>query len=377
MDRIDAFDAEEILAGILRWVSIESPSYDAEAVNRMMDHASTELRALGAGMERRSGRDGYGDIVKASFRPTSDRPGILVLGHLDTVHPMGTIKTHLPLRRDGDRQYGPGVYDMKGGLYLAMKALQHVLESDTPPKLPVTFLLIPDEEVGSPSSRSVVEHEAQANKYVLVPEPGKPGNKIATGLHGIQRFLVRTHGQPAHAGIDTRAGRNAIRVMAGLIEEIEAMSDFERGMTFSVGVVHGGQWVNVVPIECHAQVLAIAPDEASVEEIPRRMEALAGERDGVRVEVERGPVRPLFRANPATMSLYQQAKTVAEKLGIELDHGQMGGGSDGNFTGALGIPTLDRLGVLGAQPHTRQEHLLVSSLVPRAQLLAGLLATLE
>jgi glutamate carboxypeptidase len=371
------FNPEDILAGILRWVSIESPTYNPEAVNRMMNQAAIELAELGAAIERVPGRDGYGDLVIARLPWGGDVPGILVLGHLDTVHPMGTINTVLPLHRDGDRQFGPGIYDMKGGLYLALHALKSLLASGDPPKLPVTFLMIPDEEVGSPTSRMTTEREAKRNRFVLVPEPGRAGNTVATGLHAIQRFFITTRGQPAHAGIDIREGRSAVRVMAGLIEEIESMSDFDRGVSYSVGVVHGGQWVNVVPIECRAQVLAIATDEISFEEVPRRIESLAGERNGVRVEVARGPVRPLFRANPGTMDLYNRAKAIAHELGFELDHGQLGGGSDGNFTGALGIATLDALGVLGAGLHTHQEHLLISSLVPRAQLLARLLSELR
>jgi glutamate carboxypeptidase len=379
-DRTNLFDAEEILAGILRWVSIESPTYDPAAVNLMMDQASAELAALGARIERISGTDGYGDVVKAQFAfadGAPNGPGILVLGHLDTVHPVGTIDSTLMLRRDGDRQYGPGIFDMKGGLYLALYALQRLLATGTQPNLPVTFLLIPDEEVGSPSTRALIEREAQASRCVLVPEPGRPGNKVVTGRHAFQRYLVSAHGRPAHAGANNRDGRSAIRVMAGLIEEIEAMTDFDRGITYSVGVVQGGQWVNVIPIECRAQVLAVAPDEEAFEEVPRRMAALAGERNGVRVEVERGPVRPLFRAHPGTMALYEQAKAIADDLGLEFGHGQYGGGSDGNFTGALGIATLDGLGVLGGGAHTHEEHLLVSSLVPRAQVLAGLFERLR
>jgi glutamate carboxypeptidase len=380
-NRTNLFDAEEILVGILRWVSIESPTYDPAAVNLIMDQASAELAALGARIERVPGTDGYGDVVKARLEfgdhAAAGGPGILVLGHLDTVHPVGTIGSTLPLRRDGDRQYGPGIFDMKGGLYLALHALQRLLATGARPRLPVTFLLIPDEEVGSPSTRALIEREAQASRCVLVPEPGRPGNKVVTGRHAFQRYFVSTHGRPAHAGANNRDGRSAIRVMARLIEEIEAMSDFDRGITYSVGVVQGGQWVNVIPIECRAQVLAVAPDEQAFEEVPRRMAALSGERNGVRVEIERGPVRPLFRAHPGTMALYEQAKAIADDLGLEFGHGQYGGGSDGNFTGALGIATLDGLGVLGAGAHTHEEHLLVSSLVPRAQVLAGLFERLR
>ncbi len=164
--------------------------------------------------------------------------------------------------------------------------------------------------------------------------------------------------------------------MARLIEKIEPMSDFERGETYAVGVVQGGQWVNVVPMECRAQVLCVSPTEQSVEAVRRNMLALAGDIDGVRVEVEPGPVRPLFRAHAGTMDLYDRARRLAADIGFDLGHGQFGGGSDGNFTGALGIATLDGLGVNGGGAHTHEEHLLVSSLAPHARLVAGLFETL-
>lgn len=374
--RRNAFDAGEILDAILEWVRVESPTYDAGAVNRMMDAAEAEMRALGAAIEREPGRDGYGDTLTARFRGRRDGPGVLVLGHLDTVHPVGTIDGRLPVRRDGDRVYGPGIFDMKGGMSLATYALAQTLRQSGAPELPVTVMFVPDEEVGSPSTRARIEAEARAHRYVLVPEPGRPGNTVVTGRHAFQRFTVVTHGRPAHAGATNRDGRSAIRAMARLIEEIESKSDFARGVTYSVGVVAGGQWVNVIPIECRAQVLAVAPDEAAFDEVAATMMALSGERDGVRIEVERGPVRPLFRAHPGTMDLYGRARAIAADLGVDLRHGQFGGGSDGNFTGALGIATLDGLGVLGGGAHTHEEHLLVSSLEGRARLLAGLFETL-
>lgn len=374
--RRNAFDGEEILDAILEWVRVESPTYDTAAVNRMMDVAEAEMRALGATIERDPGRDGYGDTLTARIPGRRAGPGVLVLGHLDTVHPVGTIESRLPVRRDGDRVYGPGIYDMKGGMRLATYALAQILRQSGAPELPVTVMFVPDEEVGSPSTRARIEAEARAHRYVLVPEPGRPGNTVVTGRHAFQRFTLVTHGRPAHAGSTNRDGRSAIRVMARLIEEIESKSDFERGVTYSVGVVNGGQWVNVIPIECRAQVLAVAPDEPAFDEVAATMMALAGERDGVQVEVERGPVRPLFRAHSGTMDLYGRARAIAADFGVELRHGQFGGGSDGNFTGALGIATLDGLGVLGGGAHTHEEHLLVSSLEGRARLLAGLFETL-
>ena len=365
-----AFDAEEIAAGIAAWVRIESPSYDAAAVNRMMDLAADTMRGLGAEVERFPGNDGYGDVVKADFA-WGEGPGILVLGHLDTVHLVGTLDEALPVRRDGDRLYGPGMMDMKGGMYLAVHALERVIRERGRLALPVTFLFIPDEEVGSPSTRALIEREAGRCKYVLVPEPGRD-DKVVTGRHAFLRYRLHVYGRPQHAGIATGTGRSAISAMARLIGEVEGFSDIEREVTYRVGVIEGGTFVNVVPAECHAQVLCVAPSAEAFDEIRARMAALTSPDPEVRLEVEPGPVRPLFQAHAGTLELYEVARRVAGEIGLELDHGQFGGGSDGNFTGALGIPTLDGLGVRGRGLHTKEEHLFVSSLVPRARLLAGL-----
>jgi glutamate carboxypeptidase len=298
----------------------------------------------------------------AAGRDGTNSPGILILSHLDTIHPVGTLAGRLPLRRDGDRYFGPGIYDMKGGVAIAIEALKIARENGGV-ALPVTYMLIPDEEIGSPSSRERIEEEAKRHKYVLVTEPCKNG-VIVTGRFAFQRFWIDVEGRPAHAGATNRQGRSAIRAMARLIEQIENMTDFERGMTFSVGTIEGGTFVNVMPIRCRAQVLTVAPTQAIFEEVAQRMMALESENDGVTVRVERGPVRPLWQPHRPTMALYEKAHEIAASIGFKLDHGSFGGGSDGNFTGALGVATLDGLGVDGASAHTFEEHILVSSLVP-------------
>jgi glutamate carboxypeptidase len=372
------FDANEIIEGLLPWVRCESPTSDVAGVNRVMDLAALELNRLGATIERTAGKDGFGDIVIGRLgggEPTNSA-GILILSHLDTVHLAGTLAGRLPLRRDGDRYYGPGIYDMKGGVRIAMHAIEVLRRAGVTARLPISFMLVPDEEVGSPSSREAIEAEARRHKYVLVTEPCKNG-VVVTGRYAFQRFWVTVHGRPAHAGANNRMGRSAIRAMAGLVERIERMTDFERGMTFSVGTIQGGTFVNVMPIECRAQVLTVAPTRAIFEEVASRMKGLEDENDGIRVTVERGPTRPLWEPHRETMALFEKAHGLAAEIGFELKHGSFGGGSDGNFTGGLGIATLDGLGVDGAGAHTFEEHLLISSLVPRCRLFAELLRTLS
>lgn len=371
------FDSEEIAAGISEWVSIESPTYDASAVNRMMDLAEAQMRAEGAVITRHPGTLGYGDVLEAAFDfdHAPDAPGILVLGHLDTVHLVGTLEKELPLRRDGDVLYGPGVFDMKGGMYLAVHALAKLRELRGRLNLPVRVMFIPDEEIGSPSSRALIEAAAKRNKYVLVPEPGKR-DFMVTGRHAFLRYKLHVYGKPAHAGIATGVGRSSISVMARLIGEIEGFSDVDREVTYRVGNIQGGTFVNVIPTECHAEALCVAPTMADFAEIQERMASLASPDPEVELVVESGPIRPLFQAHPGTKELLEVAQRIAREVGLELGDRQVGGGSDGNFTGALGIPTLDGLGVIGDGAHTKQEHLLVSHLEQRAKLFAGLVAAL-
>ncbi|MGH2895759.1 MAG: M20/M25/M40 family metallo-hydrolase [Solirubrobacteraceae bacterium] len=369
----DLFDEREMLDGIARWVAIDSPTDDRDGVNRMMDAAAAAMFGLGATITRHSGRDGLGDAVVARIGP--DEPGILVLAHLDTVHPVGSASEWV--RREGDRFFGPGAYDMKGGAFLATYALGALLDDGQAPRLPVTFVFVGDEEIGSPTTRPLIEAEACRHHYVLVPEPAQDRGNLITGRWAFQRFVVEARGAPGHAGATGAGGASAIREIAAQIPAIESLSDAERDVTVSVGVVNGGTFVNVVPDRCRAEVLAVTTTDEDFEGVRRQIHGLQPHSPGIRLEITPGPIRPLFAPTPESLALYERARTLANRIGFDPGHGTVGGGSDGNFTGALGVPTLDGIGVCGDAFHTAQEHLLVSSLVPRARLIAELLRSLD
>jgi glutamate carboxypeptidase len=375
---VPRIDAEEILAGVLEWVGIESPSHDAAAVNRMADRVQHDMGGIGAHLERIPGVDGFGDLLKARTPWGGDGPGILVLSHIDTVHPIGSIDEILPVRREEDRVYGPGIYDMKGGAYLAYYAYRHLVRMGVETPLPITFLYVPEEEVGSPTSRETIEREALNNKYVLVTEPAREGGKIVTARKGVADFHLTVNGRPAHAGSRHQDGRSAIKEMAKQILRLEEMTDYQRSITFSVGMIEGGTGINVVPAQCTVHVDMRVPDEASAEEMCERVLGLTSFDPDTTLEVTGGMNRPPYDKDEKISALFEHAKTLAAEIGFELeDVVKTGGGSDGNFTAALGVPTLDGLGADGHGAHSDYEHIYYSSLEPRARLMLRLFQTLS
>ena len=369
------FDADAMLLGLREWVECESPTFDAAAVNRMMDIASRALILAGARIERIAGRMGLGDSVRASFpHATPNEPGILVMGHLDTVHPVGTL-SKLPFRTDGKRAWGPGIQDMKGGNYLALEAIRLLQRAGHRTRLPVTVLFTSDEEIGSPSTRDLIEAEAARHKYVLVPEPARPDGGVVTGRYAIARFNLEATGRPSHAGSSPGAGRSAIREMARKLIEIEDMTTED--CTFSVGVIHGGKWVNCVTTTCTGEVLSMAKRQQDLDRGVAAMLGLRASSNEVQFKVTRGVTRPVWEPDARGMALYETAREVASSLGYAINPQSSGGGSDGNFTGAMGIPTLDGLGVAGAGAHTLDEHIQIDSLAYRGKLMAGLLMALR
>lgn len=365
------FDADAMLEGLRAWVECESPTHDAAAVNRMMALAARHLALMGATVETIPGRMGFGDCVRARFPHAGTEKGVLVLAHLDTVHPVGTLATGLPFRREGALAYGPGIQDMKGGTYLAIEAIGQLIRAGIATRRPVTVLLTSDEEVGSPSTRDLIEAEAARHAVVLVPEPARPDGGVVTGRYAIARFNLRTTGRPSHAGARLADGRSAIREMARQVVAIEEMTT--EACTFSVGVIRGGQWVNCVATHCDAESLSMAKRQADLDAAVERMLALRPTGNDVQLSVTRGVTRPVWEPDGAVLALHATAEALARRLGFALPHQSAGGGSDGNFTGAMGIPTLDGLGIVGAQAHTLEEHVEVASLATRGRLFAGLL----
>jgi len=369
------FDIDNMLQGLQPWIECESPTHDSAAVNRMMDLAAYDLAATGATIERIPGRMGLGDSVRAKLpHPNFGQPGILISGHMDTVHPVGTLQ-QLPFKREGDKCWGPGIQDMKGGNYASLEAIRQLQNAGIETPLPVTVLFTPDEEIGTPSTRDLIEVTAKQNRYVLVPEPATRDGGVVWGRYAIARYDLKTIGVPIHAGVDPRLGQSAVKEMAKRLIQIEDMTTDD--CTFSVSVIRGGEWVNCVASECTAQALSMAKQQKDLDHGVQAMLALNDDASDIKFSVQRGVTRPVWEPDEGTRALYQHAKSLAEEMGHDLPAHMAGGGSDGNFTGAMGIPTLDSLGVQGTGLHTLNEHIEVESLATRGQLMAGLLATLN
>ena len=369
------FDAEKILDGIRRWVEIETPTEAPAQVNKLGELIAQGYDDLPASVERIEGRAGCGDHLVARSAWGQDAPGILVLSHHDTVHPLGFIK-RLPFKVDGDRAYGPGIYDMKGGAYLAYHAFRQICANGARSPLGITQLYVSDEEIGSPTSRALIEAEGRKAKYVLVTEPARDGGRIVTGRKGVARFEVFLKGVPSHAGTRPRDGRSAIRELGNVIQTLEALNDVSRGISVNVGVVRGGTRPNVIAEEAYAEVDMRVPTLADAEELVPKILGLKSRTEGVSVKVTGELNRPPYEKSNAGAALFEHARTLAAELGFDLADVSTGGGSDGNFTAPL-TATLDGLGVDGEGAHTHYEQLYISSIEPRARLLHRLYQTLR
>lgn len=366
----------ELLDGIRGWVEIESQTADVDGVNRLMTHAAENFSAAGAKVERIPGTNGCGDHLRISSAWDSGGPGVLVLCHLDTVHPKGTLAQHLPFRVEGNRAYGPGIYDMKGGAYLAFAAYRAIAAAGKPTPLPIRFIYSSDEEIGSITSRPLIEAEASRAKYVLVTEPARDGGKVVSSRRGVARYVMTARGRPAHSGGRHQEGRSAILEIARQVVDIEALTDYKRGLSFNVGLISGGTAANTVPEHCSASIDMRIRTMADAEALDRHLRAIKPHNADVKLEISGSINRPPYEKNAGIEALLAHARELAREIGIDLGDVHAGGGSDGNFTAHL-TPTLDGLGVDGNAAHTLEEHLYIPSLVPRMRLQQRLFETLQ
>ena len=378
MPQTETGTSEDLLAELAEWVKLESPTTDPEAVNRVMDLAEAGLAAAGASITRIPGRDGYGDnlIARTSAPAGGDNRHILVAGHLDTVWDHGTLDA-MPFKIEGEKAHGPGIHDMKAGSFLAFHVVRSILRQGVATKRPIVLLLTPDEEVGSPTSRDIIEREAEGAAYVLIPEPAGPGGAAVTARKGVGRFVLRIEGKGSHSGGAFQEGASAVVELAHQVLKLHGMVDLDSGITLNAAPVWGGTRPNIISPDAGCEIDLRVNSIADGERMERAILALEAATPGCRITVEGGMNRPPFAEDHGIRGLYERARAVAKSVGIDLPKQHRGGGSDGNFTAAMGIPTLDGLGCLGSGAHASHEHILWRHLGPRAAFMAGLLETLD
>ena len=358
---------DELLTGISEWIGIESPTIDTDSVNRMADHIEAELQAISLDVERTAGEDGWGDLIRARTPGKArSNKGILVISHMDTVHPIGTKEKGNPIRIEGDKLYGPGSYDMKAGAYIAYYAYKRLRAEGGENILPITFMYVPEEERGSPYSRKYICEEARQAKYVLVTEPARDGGKVVVERKGSARYKILAEGRPAHSGSKHEYGRSAIKEMSRIVCEIESWTDYDRGITFNAGVIEGGSGVNVVPQYCRIELDNRFEKLEDGQEYEARIYSIKPSDIDIKLTVTGSIMRPPMEATDASLNLFQKVQAFSREHGFTMDYtNRTGGGSDGNLAAAEGVPTLDGLGADGYGAHQLDEHIYISSLEPR------------
>jgi len=352
---------------------LESPSDDKAAVDRCGTELERRLAMIGARVVRLP-QQTAGDHLRAEF---GEGPGqVLILGHFDTVWPVGQV-ARMPIARTEGRLYGPGTFDMKAGIAIAMLGVRALREAWLEPAGRIVLLLTTDEETGSPTSRNAIEEEALRSRAVLVFEPALPGGAVKTSRKGCGEFTVSVRGTAAHAGIAPGLGANAIHELADQILALERLQDPARGISVNVDIVRGGTRTNVIAEEARAEVDVRVTSMDDAARLEAAVRGLTTRRAGTRLSVAGGINRPPFERTAAVIRLYEMARALASEMGIELGEGGTGGGSDGSFAAALGVPTLDGLGAVGDGAHAVHEHVELDSLCWRAALAAGLMARLS
>ncbi|RMG56575.1 MAG: M20 family peptidase [Acidobacteria bacterium] len=362
----------EMIRTLRQMVEIESPSSEPDAINRLAGFLVDRFAPLSREVDRIP-VSGAGDLVRA--RTGRGEGAILVLGHMDTVWPLSTLRDR-PVRIEGEKLYGPGSFDMKGGLTVALFALKTLHALDLRPERSVTFLFTSLEEVGGRPYRHILEREARRCQSVLVLEPPLPGGAVKTARKGTARLILRVHGRSAHAGLAPEEGVNAIIELAHQLVRLASLNEWGEGLSVNVGVIRGGRRANVVPDRAEAE---IDIRFSSLEQGKRAIEAIGQFQpilDGAEIEVLGDLSVPPMERTEAIVSLYQRARAIAARLGFDLPEGAAGGASEGSYTAAWGIPTLDGLGPDGDGAHAAHEHVLIPSLAERTALLAALLLKL-
>jgi glutamate carboxypeptidase len=367
-----------MIALLQRLVETESPSHDKSVVDRLGGIVAEECRRLGAQVVIHP-RTGTGDIIEARFlrpailgRRTRGKDGILILCHMDTVFPIGTLGK-MPFYQKDDKIYGPGVLDMKGGIVIALTAITALNEAGNLPARPITALFTSDEEVGSYDSRVLIETLAKESALVLVLESGLPNGAVKTWRKGVGDFTIKVKGRAAHAGGDHDKGRNAIEEMAHQVIAIQQLTDYEKGTTLNVGVIRGGIATNVVPDEAVAEIDLRVMQPGEAERIIDCLHSLKPIIEGTTIEVTGELNRPPMPFDEIMRATFEKAKEIAMQAGIQLHASGTGGASDANFIAPLGIPLLDGLGAIGEGYHSEREYILTDSLPERAKLLSILM----
>ncbi|VDS08760.1 Carboxypeptidase G2 precursor [Paracoccus haematequi] len=361
------FDSETLLNGLMRWVEIDTPTGDIEGIARLIDLIETDLRPLGPRLERIPAREGMGEHLIARFAG-GPGPGVLVTSHIDTVCPPGAVA----IRREGDRQYGPGIADMKGGGFLALAAIASLVREGLPLPGPVTMIWNSDEEIGSPTSSMLIAEEARRHGAALIPEPAR-GDEAITFRKGRAKYRLDFTGREAHAGSAFQDGRSAVSELARAVLVLDAMTDLDRGTTVNIGRISGGTEPNVVAGRASCDIDVRFADDADGQRVEAAIMAYRPHDGDVWVTVSGEIEKPCLARSSGTIAMFRTAQQINAGLGLPLLETRSGGGSDGNFTSAAGIPTLDGLGAIGGDWHSPNEHVLVGPLGRRAALLRGLI----
>lgn len=357
------------------FVKTESPSSDKALVDAFARKVAREFGRLGGSVRIHSQRE-FGDVLQVDFQGTARRKPLILLGHLDTVYERGTL-SNMPCRIAGGRMYGPGVFDMKAGLVMMLLAIDSLQQVRGALPVPVTVLLNPDEEIGSPASRPITERLARKSEAVLVLEPSAgPRGACKTSRKGVGDYVVRVTGISAHAGLDIEKGANAVMELAHQLLKIAALNNPKRGTTVNPGVARGGTRANVVPSHAEAEIDVRVTSQKEGKRLDRQLRALKTIDRRCKLEITGGLNRAPFERTAAVAGLYCHAREMAAELGFDLPETAVGGGSDGNFTAGLGIPTLDGLGAVGEGAHAEHENIVLAEIPRRAALLARLIETL-